>query len=110
MSENTPHQPNKSLITLLAISLWLLTVILGVWDILLVRQTVLRTFARFGAADDTFRLINILLMIPLTILVMAITIGGLEYHRTRIGQPSSWRLLSRTLAIELSILALPLFI
>jgi len=95
---------------MLVIILWLITVVLGIWDILLLREMVLRTFSRFGTAANAFVLINTLVMIPLAILGIAVTIGGLEYHRTHIGQPGSWWLFSRTLAIELSILALPLFI
>ena len=110
MSKNNIAQPNKLLIITLAIILWLITVVLAIWDLLLIPEMVLRTLARFGAAADAFTLIHILLMFPLTVLVIAVSIGGFEYHRTRLGQPSSWRVFSRTLAVEFSILTLPLFI
>jgi hypothetical protein len=41
---------------------------------------------------------------------IGVAIGGAEYHYKRVGQPSSWKLFSRTLAVEISILVLALFV
>ncbi len=49
-------------------------------------------------------------MVPLVILAIAVLIGGAEYHYKHLGQPQSWKVFSWTLALELSILVLALFI
>lgn len=110
MSLNGISQPAKRLTILLAIALWVLTVVLAIWDFLILRGLVLRTIGRFGAAPELLELVNILLIILLTVWAVAIIIGGAEYHRVRIGQPNSWQMFSRTLAVEIAILILPLFI
>jgi hypothetical protein len=41
---------------------------------------------------------------------IAVIIGGFEFHFRRAGQAESWQLFARTLAVELGILLLALFI
>ena len=101
-------------------ALWLITAALGVWEIVVVREILFRLIARFtavsGAGYEAFRQANaagaagILLVVVLTIIWIAAFIGGAEYHYRHVGQPGSWRLFARTLAVELSILLLALFI
>ncbi len=110
MSKKDTGQANKQLATILALILWLVTVVLAVWDFLLIRGMVLRTYGRFGGAANSFELVSILLIIVLAVLWVVVVIGGAEYHRARVGQPNSWQMFSRTLAVEVSILVLPLFI
>lgn len=99
-----------------AFSLWLATVILATWDFLVIRGMVLRTYVRIlpvsggSEAADVITLIHIILVIILAILWIGVVIGGAEYHYKRVGRPDSWKLFSRTLAIELSILFLAAFI
>ena len=50
------------------------------------------------------------LVFPLAILWLAMVVGGGEYHYKSFGQPRSWRLFARTIAVEVSIFALALFI
>lgn len=110
MTTDDVTQRSKGLQSAIVIVLWLITAALGMWDILLVRMMVLRTYLRFVPSGEAFSLINTLVMIPLAITWVAIAIGGAEYHRARVGRPDSWRMFSRTLALELSILLLPLFV
>lgn len=113
MSDNTRN--HKISLFLLAFILWIATVVLGVWNVLVIRGLALRTYLRFLPIEaqtrvDPLPLLNALIMVPLTILLIGVVIGGAEYHRTRIGQPSSWKMFSRVLAVELSGLLLVLFI
>ena len=39
-----------------------------------------------------------------------VVIGGGEFHRRRVGQRSSWRLFGLTIAVEVVVLVLSLFI
>jgi hypothetical protein len=99
-----------------AFSLWLATVILATWDFLVIRSMVLRTYVRLlptgggRGAEDMLTLIHIILVIILAVLWIGVVIGGAEYHYKRVGRPDSWKLFSRTLAVELSILVLALFV
>jgi hypothetical protein len=44
------------------------------------------------------------------ILPIAIIIGGFEHQHRNMGKPEGWRMLARTLAFELGILLLALYI
>jgi len=96
--------------------LYLLTAVLGVFSFFAGRRIVLSTLSRFGSggpqstSQDPFSLFNILVSFPLAFLVIAIIIGGFEYHHRRAGTAESWRLFSKTLGTEVGILLLALFI
>ena len=89
--------------------LWVATAVLGFMSIIVAREIVLNMMARFGFTRG-HELANWLVLIPMGILFIGVVIGGAEYHFRRIGQAQSWHLFARTLAAELSILALGLFI
>lgn len=93
-----------------AFVLWVITFALGLWDIMLIWQLALRTYARFVPSGQGYALVSNLIIIPLMIAGVAVSIGSAEYHRTRWGTPESWRFFSRILAIELTLLMLPLFL
>jgi hypothetical protein len=42
--------------------------------------------------------------------MVAVVLGSAEYHRTRVDQPSSWRLFAWTLGVELAIVLLHAFL
>jgi len=97
--------------------LWATTAIIGLLEINIIIEMVLRTYARFWGdyilyGSDYWGAVVIrnVLMILLGLSWIAIFIGGGEYHAKRLGQPKSWKLFGRTLAVELSILALALYI
>jgi hypothetical protein len=52
--------------------------------------------------------VGVWLTVPLSILWIAIVVGGGEYHYRHVGQRSSWRLFGLTIGFELLILASPL--
>lgn len=99
----------------IAFILWLVTVILATWNFLALRSMILGTYVRLFPSssaqnESVFTLIHMILVIILAIGWIGVVIGGAEFHYKRVGQPISWKLFSRTLAIELSILILALFI
>jgi hypothetical protein len=109
-------QKTKPWINILAGSLYLLTVGLGILTFFSGRRMVLSTLSRFGAggsqttSQDPFSLFNILISFPLLFLVIAIIIGGFEFHFSRVGTNESWELFTKTLGVEIGILLLALFI
>jgi hypothetical protein len=110
----------KVSLAVIVLSIWLLSAAIGVWEILLVREMVLRLMARFvsisASGYEAFRQINtansvgIALVLILAVIWIAAFIGSAEYHYRRLGQPSSWKLLSSTVAVEIGILLLVLFV
>ena len=103
--------------SIMAFILWLLTTVLAFWEIFVIREIALRLYVHFLPIDIGQRVatsgagvLGAWIFLPLVILFIAIAIGGAEYHYKRVGQPDSWQLFSRTLAVELAILALALFI
>jgi hypothetical protein len=108
----------QSRVYIFATGLWLTTVILGLLSVLASREMIMRTYLRFfpgeawaaSVGKGSLSFLNILIAFPLAIVFIVIVIGGFEYHHKRLGQPQSWRLLARTLAVELSILLLAWYV
>lgn len=102
----------------LAYGIWLVTSILSVIVFLAGREMIIRTYSRFFLWDawrfqtgqGSLSLINILISLPLAALVIVIVIGGFEYQYHKMGYPEAWRMLARTLAVELGILLLALYV
>jgi hypothetical protein len=96
--------------------LYLITVTLSVISFLAGRRIVLSTLSRFGAggsqttAQNPLSLFSILVSFPLAFLVIAIIIGGFEYHHRKAGTEESWWLFAKTLGVEFGILLLALFL
>jgi hypothetical protein len=114
MTVGLGESTNKSLAAT-ALGLWLVTAVLATWNFLVIRDMVLRTYARLFPIDtvqneSVFTLVHTILIIILAIGWIAVVIAGAEFHYKRVGQPASWKLFSRTLALELSILLLALFV
>ena len=109
---------NNPRIVALAYGLWLVTAVLGVLTFLAGREMMIRTYVRFlpwEAARSqlgmgSFSLVNIIISITMAIVVIAIIIGGFEYQHRNMGQPEGWVMLARTLAVEVGILLLALYI
>jgi hypothetical protein len=68
----------------------------------------LSTLVRFGL--DTLLTLGNYITFPMIVFCIAVIIGGFEYHFRRAGQAESWRIFAKTLAIEVGILLLTLFI
>ncbi len=100
-----------------AFILWVGTAIVGLYEMFLVREILLRLYARLWSSPGSYRrdywralALGNWALIPLALLWIAVVIGGGEYHFKRAGQHSSWKLFAWTLAAELFILMLPLLV
>jgi len=99
--------PSRLLISaVVALTLWAGTAIVGLQVIVVVRDMSAWVLAhllgsvRAGAALSNWALI------PLSIVWIALVVGGGEYHYRRFGQNSSWKLFGWTIAAEMTILIL----
>jgi hypothetical protein len=95
----------------LAYGLWFVSAALGVLTYLAGREMIIRTYARFFPLDvESLSLVNIVVSMAMAILPIAIIIGGFEYQHRNMGKPQGWVMLARTLAVEIGILLLALYI
>ncbi len=101
----------------LAFILWAGTAVLGLYEIILVREMLFRIRARFwsssgGHGMDYWRAVALgnWAVLPLAIVWIALVIGGGEYHYKRAGQRSSWKLFGWTIAVEVLILVMALLV
>ena len=110
--------PSKSIgLRVLAVVLWVITSALGFLEILIVREIVLRVYAHFAATGGFYGrdygggvLLGVGAAIAMGVVCVGIIIGGGEYHFRNFGQPNSWRLFGWTIAAEVAIVVLALFI
>jgi hypothetical protein len=97
----------------MAFILWLGTAILGIYEIYLIREMLFCVYARFASGPGTAidywgsLVLGNSALIPLSIVWIALVMGGGEYHFKRVGQRSSWKLFGWIIASELFILILP---
>ena len=95
----------------LAYGLWFVTATLGVLTYLAGREMIIRTYVRFFPFEPgSVSLINLLISWGMAILPIAIIIGGFEYQHRYMGKAEGWAMLARTLAVEIGILLLALYI
>jgi hypothetical protein len=102
----------------LAYGIWFLTAVLSVLVFISGREMIVRTYTRFFPWDawrvtlgkGGLSLINIFITFPLAMLVIAIIIGGFEYQHRNMDTPEGWRMLAVTLAVELGVLLLALYL
>lgn len=94
--------------------LWLGTAILGLYEIALLREVILRAYARFSPASSQWlqqaQALGSWGVFLMGAVWIALVIGGAEYHYRHAGQRSSWRLFTWTLLTQVAALALPLLL
>lgn len=102
---------------ILTIGLWLLTVALTFFAIIAFLDVLMRIYAAFwanggfySAATQAAIGLRQILVLPLGVLGVMTTIGGAEYHREHFNTRASWRMFARTLAMQLGLLLLGVFI
>jgi len=97
----------------LAFILWLGTAVLGIYEIFLIREMLFCAYALVMGGPSTQTdywgalALGNWALIPLSIVWIALVMGGGEYHYQRVGQRSSWKLFGWTIAAELIVLSLP---
>ncbi len=110
-----PHV-RKVWTALLTVVLWMGTAIVGLYELLLIRELSYRCYARFWSGArygrDYGRAtgLGVWSVFILAMVWIAVFIGGAEYHYKHVGQRGSWKLFGWTIAVEFLILALPLLI
>jgi len=101
---------------LLTFVLWAGTAIVGLYEILLLQELAYRCYARFWSGASYGRDygiawgIGVWSVFILAMVWIAAFIGGAEYHYKHVGQRGSWKWFGWTIAVELLILALPLWL
>ena len=103
-------QLRRSPAGVLALILWVATAAVGLLEIVVVREMLFRIYARFWSSYWPSVALGNWAMLVLGIVWIAFVIGGGEYHYKRVGQRSSWKLFGWTIAVEVAILVLALFI
>ena len=101
----------------LTLVLWAFTSVVSFLEILTVRAIAIRMYARFAMTYGFYareyisaQALGIVPLLVMSIVCIGVTIGCGEYHLKHFGQPQSWKLFSRTIAAEVTILVLALFI
>jgi len=92
---------------LVAAILWLGTAFIGLLNIIVVRDLAIMAVVAVDGRNATAGPIAIMAVMGAVILYIGLVIGAGEYHYKNIGQPSSWKLFSVTLLVQLFILILP---
>ena len=118
MSNGILEPRHNARISGLAYGIWFVTAVFGVLTFLAGREMIVRTYTRFFPWDawkmqlgqGGLSLVNILVTLPLAMLAIAIIIGGFEYQHRNMGSPEGWQMLVRTLAVEVGVLLLALYI
>lgn len=90
----------------IAIFLWLLTIVLGLEGINVFGKLVGLIVVSFGGDLRTVSAISPWLTFLLGIIFLVFFIVTTEYHRKRVGRPESWRLFGWSIAVEVSIIIL----
>ncbi len=104
-------QPRFVVIAMATAVLWLGTAIIGLFDILAIVDLIIAAVVALGGSVREVAPIVMLMtyMGGGTLYILAV-IGGGDYHLKHFGQPSSWKLFSLTLLVQLFILLLPYWV
>jgi len=101
----------------LAVALWVFTSVLSFLEILTVRVIVLRIYGHFAITYGFYsrelgraQALGMGALVVMGIVCIGVAIGCGEYHLKNFGQPQSWKLFGRTIAAEVAILVLALFV
>ncbi|HOV48707.1 MAG TPA: zf-HC2 domain-containing protein [Anaerolineae bacterium] len=112
--QNRLQRPPLPWIWVAAMALWLGTALLGLYEIALLRDVLLRAYLRFGppssqllAQAEALGSWGVFFMGGVWV---ALVIGGGEYHYHHVGQRASWRLFAWTVLAQLALLTLPLLV
>ena len=107
---NAEPQPRQLGPGLLAIVLWLISFGLGLQAIYDLTQIISLISLASGGSLDNVQSSAPFLIFFLALLLLIFIIWSTEYHLKRVGKPESWRLFGLTIAVEVSIILLNLFL
>jgi len=103
-------RPRFIFTVILSLLLWLGSSILGLLNIIVIRDLTIATVLFGGGNAEGASVVAIITTILAAMVVIGVIIGGAEYHYKHIGQPSSWKMFVWTISIQLLIMILPYFI
>ena len=100
--------PRRFLLSaVLAVVLWLGTAVIGLQNMVIIRDLTAWGVLRLGGTYDTAVAVSLLALVGAALVWIVMVVGGGEYHYRHFGQRRSWRLFAITIAIQLLILLLP---
>jgi hypothetical protein len=102
--------PRRVLIWGLALILWLGSALIGLLDLIVMRDLAIMAVIALDGRNATAGPIAIIAVLIGAMLYIGFVIGGAEYHFKHISQPGSWKLFIITLLGQLFILILPYLI
>ena len=103
-------QPRVILTWVVAFTLWLGSAIIGVLNLIVIRDLAIFAVLQMSGGAHEAGLIAIISVYIGVMLYIGFVIGGAEYHYRNVGQPGSWKLFSYTLLGQLLLLILPYII
>ncbi|MBE3145460.1 MAG: hypothetical protein IMZ61_16285 [Planctomycetes bacterium] len=96
---------------LLAVLLWLISLILGLADIDFFYQIIVSIFARFWPSQYWAATLTAnVSVVVLALVFIAVVIITSEFHYKHAGEPASWKLFAQTIGSELVIPVVAFFI
>lgn len=105
MGDTMPGWTKRLPVVALAFILWLVSVVVALWQIVIVQRLLLRIYGRLGGGYWSGVVLRDASVIVLGILWLALVIFTAEYHWKRVGQRTSWRLFAWVFGVEAAILA-----
>jgi hypothetical protein len=100
-------RPRFIISAILSFILWLGTFFIGLLNIIVIRDLTIAAYISTGGSPEGASVVTILTVLIAAMVYIGVVIGGAEYHYKHIGQPSSWKLFSWTIVIQLLIMVLP---
>ena len=95
---------------LVAVCLWLGTIAVGLYQIVILRGMVLRIYGTFWSNRWFAVTLGNWSIVAFAMVWIAFAFGTGEYHFRHIGERSSWRLFAISIAVQVAILLLALFV
>lgn len=87
----------------LALVLWVITLILGLFDIYFAREIFYAIYARFSTQAGPAIAIGNAIIYIMAIVYLGFVVMTSEYHVKNVGKPESWNLFTKTIVAELAI-------
>ncbi|MBU0511274.1 MAG: hypothetical protein KJ638_06170 [Chloroflexi bacterium] len=100
-------RPRFIISAFLAFILWLSTFFIGLLNIIVVRDLVIFFYIRSGGSPEGASVVTIIAVMIAAMAYIGVVIGGAEYHYKNLGHPSSWKLFTWTIVVQLLIMILP---
>jgi hypothetical protein len=89
----------KILPAVYTVFLYILTLVLGLWDIYLLREIFLVIYAQFSYEVGLASVMGMVVVLILALVYLGFIVITAEFHRKHFAQPESWRLFAQTLIV-----------